>query len=93
MELEIIYSYAKAYKTFREFKAAVNDYMTGAPTTAESNNELQLIVKNCNATAVSKSEGLWDGALLLAFRDHLSKKYDKGSAFTLNDIADFLSQQ
>jgi AAA+ ATPase superfamily predicted ATPase len=51
------------------------------------------IVRSLATPAVSKSEGLQGRELLLAFRDHLSKKFDKGSAFTLNDIADFLSQQ
>jgi len=56
MRLEVVYSYAKAHKSFDEFKAAVDEYITGNPVTAVSNNEFQLIQVNDFVIAdVSKS--------------------------------------
>ena len=54
MNLEIIYTYAKVYKTFKEFKAAINSRMTGGMTTAESDNEYELVLKNSDAPASSR---------------------------------------
>jgi hypothetical protein len=46
MELSKVYSMAKTYRSYNEFKSAIDKEINDVPITVASSNEFELVVKN-----------------------------------------------
>jgi len=90
MNLEKIYSIAKNTHTFEEFKAIIDEKMTGTPTTVVSKNEFELKqVKNNVVDDVSNQR-----EFLLTFAQEWNWANDIADSPVIPDgfVDDFLNQ-
>lgn len=55
MELSKVYSIARSYRSYNEFKSAIDKEINDVPITVASSNEFELVVKNCLIADVVES--------------------------------------